>query len=777
MTPNLHYAARYITRSRGGNIPRLISLTLGLSIGIVIFAYAYYMLSFDRGWRDRERIYQVWSQNDYGFTSMQVTPLANALREEIPQVESATRTTSFIASIDLVWNEDVFPTRVLRADSCLFDVLDFGIVQGDPAAVLNDPSQLLLSEECARRIFGDEDPVGKFLRRPNSEFAYSVGGVFRTPPYNTHIGRFDVLTGFPPQYRMDDWQSGDSFPTYVKLRPGVSPDEAEAQLARILAAHPDYKQMQEDYHFRNVLRPIDESTTTGSGLRALMTTLMALALLTLFVATMNYVLISVSTLISRSKTVAMLKMGGARPHDIFVIFLSETLLLVGLSTLAATLLIFALQPLVESMTPVHFTVGDIFAVTRIWVPAAVIAGCFLLASAIPGSIFMRIPVSLAFRGKAATHRRWKQALLFLQILSTTLAVAFLTVVVLQYRHIAHNDIGFSHERVYHTRQLGSRSTMRNYVERLRSMPEVEGACLAFDLPDGGYSGQPAIDEATGEILFRARCTYVDCDFFATMHIPMVAGRDFRPGDPENYVVVNECYCEHAGIAPEEIVGRRIFDGEAMTVAGVARDFRTDVASGSVQPIVLHQLLPLFTEGRQGSCYTLVRLRETTPEAVARLEEAVRSMPTASNWRIISYEQTRAATLSEERTFMQAVLLMSAVILALVLTGIVGYLNDEVHRRAREIALRKVHGSTAEQIQRLMAHGISLVALPAIVGGVALAVWAARKWLAEYTSTIALSWWIFAAAAVAVSGVILLTQFLCVHRTAHANPIDEIKRNV
>ena len=200
---------------------------------------------------------------------------------------------------------------------------------------------------------------------------------------------------------------------------------------------------------------------------------MALAALTLFVASMNYVLISISTLVSRSKTIAMLKVGGARPSDIFRIFCSETAILTFASVIVAGFLLWALQDQVLEITGTPMS--ELFALKRIWVPLLVILAAFALAALIPSRIFTSVPVTLAFRGVSDNRRRWKQTLLVVEIVSCTFPLTLLLLAVLQFDKLRNGDFGFEHDRIVYTYVKTPLGNISSVCDAVASLPEVDAA--------------------------------------------------------------------------------------------------------------------------------------------------------------------------------------------------------------------------------------------------------------------------------------------------------------
>lgn len=385
---NFLFALRYLRKLRGGTVARVVSLSLGLAVGLLVFSYANYNLTSDRCFPDRERIFQLWAHyadpQHSGYSPQLNAPIAPALAEEVPQVEAATRLFGPRTS-DIVRGDNAFQAKYIYADTMFFDVLGFEPMNGNPKEILLHADQVMLAESFSRTIFGRKDPVGQLVLL-NGTDSLTVMGLFRDPNPNQHLGGFNMLCSFEIVKRdlNTSWQGGDSFPSYVKLHEGASVAEVEAQLPAFFDRHgftEDMKAWNRSYRFF----PITESSRINTSAGLIAWVLMALAALTLFVASMNYVLISISTLVSRSKTIAMLKVGGARPSDIFRIFCSETAILTFASVIVAGFLLWALQDQVLEITGTPMS--ELFALKRIWVPLLVILAAFALAALIPSRIF------------------------------------------------------------------------------------------------------------------------------------------------------------------------------------------------------------------------------------------------------------------------------------------------------------------------------------------------------------------------------------------------------
>ena len=282
---NFLFALRYLRKLRGGTVARVVSLSLGLAVGLLVFSYANYNLTSDRCFPDRERIFQLWAHyadpQHSGYSPQLNAPIAPALAEEVPQVEAATRLFGPRTS-DIVRGDNAFQAKYIYADTMFFDVLGFEPMNGNPKEILLHADQVMLAESFSRTIFGRKDPVGQLVLL-NGTDSLTVMGLFRDPNPNQHLGGFNMLCSFEIVKRdlNTSWQGGDSFPSYVKLHEGASVAEVEAQLPAFFDRHgftEDMKAWNRSYRFF----PITESSRINTSAGLIAWVLMALAALTLF---------------------------------------------------------------------------------------------------------------------------------------------------------------------------------------------------------------------------------------------------------------------------------------------------------------------------------------------------------------------------------------------------------------------------------------------------------------------------------------------------------------
>lgn len=773
---NFNYSLRYLLKNRGNSITRLISLALGLVVSLLICSYVGINLSYGRFFTDRERVYQIFENSpQFGITGPQLEPVAYTLAENIPSIEAATNYFDRLMQVKL--GNSYMDARWLEVSEDFFTVLDFGVLSGDPKHILSREgvanNEVFITERLAELLFGSEDPLGKIVPTTQGQ-EYVVSGIFRTPPVTNPLDDFDIVSFRDYNPTTANWQGDDSYPTFIKLREGATKSQAEAEIQRLIEEHPTLSKMVELWKANYFLVPIEDVVYVDNNIRQTQMIYGILALLALLVATLNYVLLTLSSLVQRSRTIAMLRCNGASRWDIFRMLLSETLIMIVAAIVVAVFVIACLHQEIYQL--LGYQLVELFAWERIWIPALVCVVSFLVAGLIPASLYSRVSMSYAFRRGSDNRTWWKRILLFVQVACTTGVVCFLLTTSQQSKYILEANLGYDYDRIV-TMNFGATTSQRSaMVEELKRLPFVESVGHSMQYPIWGYFGNPVYDYEKKEILFSCRFEYFDEAYIETMGMQIVAGRNFNEQDALNKTIVNEEFVRQHGWELESAVGKSYWqNGGWCEVVGVIRDFTQ--AGGFVKPLSVFRTAYIDNDpNRPLTLQMSIRLTELTPENIKALDSVI-AENYHSEW---EYQLTPYVDRVKERfvyrdSMRNNVLLVSLTTLIISLIGLIGYLGNEMARRRKEIAIRKVNGATTSQVLSLLSLNISWVVIPAVVTGVAGAVWGGMKYL-EMLETMCepLAWWIFACGAAIVIAIVYVILIIRTWRTANANPIDMIK---
>ena len=773
---NFNYSLRYLLKNRGNSITRLISLALGLVVSLLICSYVGLNLSYGRFFPDRERVYQMFENSpQFGITGPQLEPVAYTLAENIPSIEAATNYFDRLMQVKL--GNSYMDARWLEVSEDFFTVLDFGVLSGDLKHILSREgvanNEVFITERLAELLFGSEDPLGKIVPTTQGQ-EYVVSGIFRTPPVTNPLDDFDIVSFRDYNPTTANWQGDDSYPTFIKLRKGATKSQAEAEIQRLIEGHPTLSKMVELWKANYFLVPIEDVVYVDNNIRQTQMIYGILALLALLVATLNYVLLTLSSLVQRSRTIAMMRCNGASRLDIFRMLLSETLIMIVAAIVVAVFVIACLHQDIYQL--LGYQLVDLFAWERIWIPALVCVVSFLVAGLIPASLYSRVSMSYAFRRGSDNRTWWKRILLFVQVACTTGVVCFLLTTSQQSKYILEADLGYEYNRIV-TMNFGATTSQRSaMVEELKRLPFVESVGHSVQYPIWGYFGNPVYDYEKKEILFSCRFEYFDEEYIETMGMKLVAGRNFNEQDALNKTIVNEEFVRQHGWELESAVGKSYWqNGGWCEVVGVIRNFTQ--AGGFVEPLSVFRTAYIDNDpNRPLTLQMSIRLTELTPENIKALDSVI-AENYHSEW---EYQLTPYVDRVKERfvyrdSMRNNVLLVSLTTLIISLIGLIGYLGNEMARRRKEIAIRKVNGATTSQVLSLLSLNLSWVVIPAIIVGIAGAVWGGMKYL-EMLETMCepLAWWIFAGGAAIVIIIVYTILIARTWHTANANPIDMIK---
>ena len=773
-----NYSFRYLWNHRGDSFTRVVSLSLGLIVALLIFSYVGLKLSYNRFLPDKERVYQVWTispqfSGNEANTQM-VLPLAPNMVNDIPQIEAATHYIDNLLQINHKGNN--FDVAMYKVNTDFFEVLDFGMISGDVRHVLSEEGraakEVLISKRLSDLLFDDEDPLGKTIETTN-ENKYVVGGVFKTPPVNNTIGQFDML--YYINYNTDDyiWTGSDLYPTYIKIREGNDIAEVEALMDDFVKRYPSYKDYVDEWQVSFRFIPIDKTMFFKSNVKQTTLLLGAIGFVAMLMACLNYVLLTISSLSERSKTIAMLRCNGAKRTNVFMMLLVETLLIL----LAAIVLsMFIILCLSREISQLFFDIKVLFALERIWIPMLVCLVAFLVAALIPAAIFSSVKLQYAFRGGAENRAWWKKTLLFVQVACTTGIVIFLGITARQSSYVLTADHGYKYDKIMTVCIPGTTSTQLTIREELLKQTCVEDVAISLGYPMWGYSGNPVYD-AQWNLLFSCRWEIADEHYIPTMQMKIVEGRNYKPTDAPNKVLVNEAFVEQHGWNDEPL-GKTFYKGDGGTyeIIGVVADYQ--MGDGWVQPIVIHPFHAYLDENRVNSFQFNIRMTDFSQENIKKIKDVIDTYYT-SNWQygFYTFNERMSDNYAYFNHLRNIVLIAALVTLIISLIGLIGYLGNEMQLRRKEVAIRKVCGATVSEVLKILSMNLTVVVLPAIITGV-IAAFIGGHYYLEILRTnsdliTSLSVWLFLGGAMLVSFIIYTVNILCLWKAANENPVEAI----
>lgn len=764
----LYYVIRTLLRGRGSNIIKVISLGLGLTMSILLFSRVAFEQSYDTCYKDYDDLYQIYSifsaeGEQFEPQKQNCGPVAGAILENFPkEVEAATSIAYFVSSP--LYNGSVrIDARKILADSLFFKTMGIEVLSGNPEKDLMQNDVIFLSDDLAQKIYGGENPIGKVISY-NKELQLTVKGTYVDLPENATM-RPEAVISMPTAWSRDwgnySWRGGDSYYEYIRFRPGADKEVVNTRLdAMIQKYRPE--EDKKAYGYTAFVKPIRDVYRDEDQVKRMDSIMSILALAILFIASLNYVLISISSLTYRAKAVGVHKCSGASGGTVFSMFLLETGIIIALALVLMGLILLNFQEFIEDTTATKLSV--LFAPDRIWVPLVVVLVLFIVGGILPGRLFARIPVSQVFRRYTEGKKGWKRPLLFVQFAGVAFICGLMYVVMAQYNYVKDKDMGYNPQRVaIGSIYFGGEEEGNPALQFFRGLPYVEEVSSAVSTPIWSYSGS-MIEGEGGQSLFSTRFSYALEDYFKMMGMTMKEGRPARASDE---IVVNEAFAERMRWGDKALNHPLRAEGRNLKVVGVLKNFHI---GSFYQP----QDVIMFGYTRTFGNTVHVRLKEPFAENLRRLNKDVSEAYPDKTVDFYSMEDQILNKYNPVRVFSNATILAALTMFFVMLMGLIGYTTDEVRRRSKEIAIRKVNGAESLGILELLSKDVLYVAAPAVIIGIISAAYINGMWMDQFAEQVPLSWPVY----ILIALVILLLILACViwksWRIANENPVNSIK---
>ncbi len=780
---------------------KVLSLGIGLAVGIVLIAKVFFELSYDSFYKDIDRVYTIntWismqgNEKDYGQVSGAV---AVGFMEEVPGVECGTRTT-YVFNGDTYLDEDgnKLKAALVCADTCFFKVFDRPILSGDPVKVLGKWGSVMVSrsfaEKMADRVGHDVIPgsagdlssvIGKQIANADMDgLKMTIEGVFEDFPKNGSLD-YDILLSMDTYGKnsTDNWLGNDRYKGYVKLMPGVDPNTLTDAIRKMQEAHQPLERIEaQGTSLRYFLKPFSKMHTSAPEVRQTVILLSIVAALLILISLLNYILIVISSMVKRSKEVGVRKCYGAEGKHIYGMLTKEALLHIVLSLTLAAVIIFAGRSIVENLLGVPFQ--TLLVSQSIIAIAAVILFVLVISIVVPAELYQRVPVYAALKNYTENSRNWKLGLLGFQVLINVFLVVMMLIIGRQYQKVSNADTGYDYDNLYYISLFdGDRQAITRAVRTMESLPEVRGVATAYNLPYNGSNGDNVYLPDDDRELFNIADQYECSDgFYDLMGIEFLEGR--APRDSSEIVVDEKFVTKMAEFTDwrDGAVGKQVFitghersseqERSYFTISGVYKSYLIGNLTGvDPRPSAL-----FYGEIGSMSSWMPHILFKVRPEALENVRGALNEALPDKEINIVSYEEEMRAAYADSKKMRNTMALGAVFSLLIALLGLLGFIKDESLRRSKEMAVRKINGATTRDILSVFAKDImKLSAVMAVIACLA-AFFVAHKWLEQFAEKVSLHPLYFIGGAVLVLLIVLGVVVLNCLRIARANPVESLK---
>ena len=775
-------AIRNLTRHKGYSLINIAGLAIGMACCILILLWVQDELSFDRFHKNSDNIYRVIQ--DINFVDHSTTwaitqgPLGPSLKEDFPEIVNFTRVTG--RGFRLTYGDHSYDEVVCMADGSIFEMFTFPLIKGDPQTALSDPHSIVLTQEMAKKYFGDENAIGKILRADN-RYDFLVTGIIKEFPMNSHF-RYDFLIPFifgrELKYTVDNWRNSQ-FSTYVQIQEGLSYQDVVQKISGYLYEKPTIEK-----DARLNLQPLKRihlySNYEFDGAHGDITYVAIFSLIAFFIliiACINFMNLTTARSANRAREVGVRKVAGANRRDLVRQFFGESILLAFIALLFAVGLVALLLPVFNNLAAKELSFGSstnlhaLLALMGIVILTGIISGSYpaLFLSAFQPAHVLKGTLHSGSKGAA-----FRKTLVVLQFSLTILLIVCTTIVYNQMNFMRNKKLGYDKEYlVYAVLRGDMRKQFDAVKEELLTSPNILEVTSSGTIPTYGYNFSNSLWRWEGqdpdeEILMRA--SFIDYNYFKTLGMEIIEGRPYSkeyPTDPKETLIVNEEAVKVMGM--ESPIGKKLGIGNNQAkIIGVVKNYHFRSLKQEIEPLIL------ILNPR--NCWALfARIRsENIPQAIGHMEKIWGQFAPGFPFNYRFMDEAIDNLYRSEQQIGKIFRYFAILAIFISCLGLFGLASFMAEQRIKEIGIRKVLGATVSNIFLLLSKEFVKWVLIANIIAWPVAYFAMNKWLQGYAYRINIAVFSFILAAVLVLAIALFTVSYQTVRAATANPADALR---
>ncbi len=786
----------------------LTGLTIGLASFLLIFIYVRGELSYDTFHDKHDRIFRL----KYHINDLQLARIPPVLQENLedyfPEITTSAKVYSRSASVKSVYGgtEKQFEeTNVLFSDPEILDIMDVNVVSGQRDKLLRDDFTMIISEEMATKYFGDNEAVGNTLYVEGKPF--QVMAVARDFPVNSHI-HFAMILPFENMYDVEtpgvqerlrrnlarNWLISHSH-VYVLLAEGADAGRVNSRFENFIQEKmPDiFKRDQSfelqalaDIHLDEEVQAQPEPPSNAQFVYILL----MVGTLSLLISCINFINLSTARAFQKTKEIGVRKVLGVRKRWLVFQLLGESFFVVLLSLLlavaAAMILLPTLEEVMDRTIPIRilYDPETILIYMGLWLTVGVLAGLY------PSVFATNLISEKDLRNNPMISRRrgfsFRSSLITTQFAISITLITLSLVVFYQLDMLRSKPLGYNQEailtvpiRSQNTNNVfgglneGDEARIATFETKLSSIPGVKGSTLSSLLPGFGMTNQIIIPEGYDENAnMFSPVLSIDYDFLEVYEMELLAGRALSEEFESTIssLIINETALSAWNFGkPEEALGKSItIGGREGKVVGVVRDFHFLPLTQPIATLILERVFPTLT------VFSIKLETNDLPDAVKAIEDTWKQSFPDQTFDFRFLDERLEGVYDDDERLGNLIGFFAIVAILLSCLGAYGLLVYIVSRKMKELAIRKVLGSTVTSIVFLLSRKFMLLIGIAFIIATPVSFWMGDKWLDDFSFRIEIAPWMFALAVLLLLVLLISTISIHVFRIARQNPVKSLR---
>ena len=780
---------------------RLATLLNLLGLGVAVATFYLFMTqviynrTYNHNIHNYEHMYRLEIYGNFGdvWGANVCRPFVTILKD-IPQIKNVTYISPYINKTDVKVGNRTINVPLINMGKPGIEFFTGKLLSGS-SKTCGDGHNVIVSRSTAEKMFGTANAAGKTFEGENgdgSKNTVTVVGVSEDMPDNCTLPNgVYICENESVMNEQSEW----SFNVYMLLDDGANPKKVEraTKLAFMKAngvSEKDEKKFDKEVNMKIRITPVDDIYFSGvgpndRGNRNLVGVLTVASVFVLFIAMLNLLNFSLSEIPMRMRGINTRRVMGASVGSLRLKMIMENVMFAFVALLIGILLVVAFQRNESCMKlvsgDIHFASHMVLA--AIMAVSALVVGA--LSAVVPAFYSTSFTPAMVLKGSfglSPRGRRLRMAIMAVQFCLAFALTIYIGVMSSQSSYIFNSDYGFNKNEVFYTWLSEEAQTKKDAVRaELKKLPFVESVGFAQNAigTSDGYMGWGRGDNEHHMVLQVLPCDY---EYLRTMQLKITEGRDFRESDMKTgaYVLNKTAMAQYKWLVVGDSIGRQSNWGNQSNynIVGVCNNFklksmRCDNSNVAVAFVIFGPDMAQWGD-RCGQVFVRVAKNQDKIEAKRRIAEVLNRLDGSQKYEMWFLDDDLQQTYVEEFRFISQVKLFAIICIIITIIGVFSLTMFETEYRRKEIAIRKVMGSSVGSVVRLFAMRYALPLVVAFVVAAPVGWWLSNSWLQSFAEHTPIHWWLFPLSFVLVSAVVVITVIIQSWRVATANPVESIK---
>ena len=802
----LKIALRNLTRNKMFSFLNILGLTVGTACCLYILLYVKNQFGFDKHHQNAENIYRVNTKidrkNELTFNGCTVSPpIVPTMQKDFPEVEAHTRVIAFFNVknniVGVEGNASTFSeSKGYLVDSTFFKIFNYRFIEGSPEHSLDAPYTVVLSSITAKKLFGNQKAINKRIQLRNTTIptTLTVTGVYDETFGKSHFRPTFLVSlnsGGLGEYARNstEWAGSNFACGYIKLKPNTNPDKLEAKFPALLKQYGAKRLAELGMKKQLSLQPITDINLYSKGIVdgqldtvsdiSFLNMLLIIAAFIQLIACINFVNLTTARSVRRAKEVGVRKVVGAVRSSLIGQFLGESMLIALIAIFLALPIVQLLLPFLNSITDgnVSIDITKNFDIILLTVVIALITG--LLAGIYPAlylSNFKPVSVLKGVFKLNPTSILLRKGLVIFQFSIAIILIIGVLIISEQMSFMQTKDLGFNQSQKIILSLPNEQAQAQFYALKNELLTQKEVKSV------GGTTYYPSTKILSDMLIFKSggsrdeallvKSNGLEQDFFKTLGVKLIAGRNFTPSDTTNQIVLNEKAVTALKLDMKTVIGTQIFSGsgsdmQTLIIIGVHKDYNNNSLKTDIDPMMS------YLDNTPDYAILDVQTNDYA-SFFANTEKIWKKIAPSAPFEYTFLDEDIQRQYTQENTLKKVVNSFTAIAILICCLGLFGLAMFTAEQRTKEIGVRKVLGASVFSITTLLSKEFLKPVLVAFLIASPIAYLAMNNWLQGFVYHINIGWKSFAVAGVCTLLITLFTVSYQAIRAALANPVKSLR---